>query len=126
MAGPTDAELEDETAAPEDARETPADTGEPNGDDAHVRRRREDSLRRFELGVLREQLLDPDAVEADGDLEVVVLFLDRDHIADPELGMAHAHAGSRPAAGLVLGLVAVGRLPPRTLPRGPCRRTGWS
>ena len=40
-------------------------------------------LGRFEFGVFRQQFLDPHQVESDGDLQVVVVLLDRDHRTDP-------------------------------------------
>ena len=49
-------------------------------------------LGRLELRVLRQQLLHADRVEAHGDLQVVVVLLDRDHRPDAELRVPHAHA----------------------------------
>ncbi len=50
-------------------------------------------LGRLELGVFCQQLLHPDRVEAHGDLQIVVVLLDRDDVPDAELRVPDAHAG---------------------------------
>ena len=81
---------------------------------------------RLELRVFRQQLLDADAVEADGHLEVVVVLFDGDDVADPELRVPDAHAGAHVAGRLVLRFVGVGRLGFPRAAAALARRTGWS
>ena len=50
------------------------------------------TLSRLQPRVLRHQLLDTDGVESDGQLDVVVLRLGADDVADPELHVPYAHA----------------------------------
>src|SRR5262245_31821680 len=64
-------------------------------------------LRWFEFRVLRQQLLDADEVEADGDLHVVVVLLDRDDRSDTELCMPDAHARPQFLGGLIFVFVPV-------------------
>ena len=50
------------------------------------------TLSRLQPRVLRHQLFDTDGVEPDGQLDVVVLRLGADDVADPELHVPYAHA----------------------------------
>src|SRR5262245_46311667 len=72
----------------------------------------------------RKRFLVADAVEADGDLVVVGVLLDRDHVADAELRVTDAHAGTQTGSRRRLILVFVGI--PRFLllePRRPAAAT---
>ena len=60
--------------------------------------------------------LTPTRVEADGDLQIVVVLFDGDHRADAELRVPHAHAGAHTEQRLILVLVGVSRSVFRALP----------
>src|SRR5713101_8127792 len=68
------------------------------------------SLCGFELRELGQELLLPDGVEADGDLVVVRVFLDRQDRPHAEGRVLDAHPGTQAAGGrLVFVLVRVAR-----------------